>query len=463
MKFQAQPVSHRRFLSRFLTKACVSLVIAVALPLGAQAQPTTALPANDFLNSLGLDSTFPDRGQPLAKTVEMIKYGGFRWVRGGIEGLTDSGPTTLQTYLDLHKQTGVKFNWGLVSSGNDLHKLIETGKVIAQANALLAFEGNNEPNNWGVTYQGEKGGGQAPSWVPVAKLQRDLYRAVKSDPLLKKYPVWSPSETGGQTDNVGLQFLTIPPGAGTLMPEGTKYADFATCHNYIYHANSPDPMDNKTWNAADPSSACKVDGLSMNFGVTWAHQFRGYSEAQLATLPRVTTETGCGIDKNVNEEMQGQNLMSMYLDQFKRGWSYTAVYILRDRTDEAGNQACGFFKPDYSPRQAAVDMHNLTSILADDAAAAPATLSKLDYAIPDEPVTVHDMLLEKSDGTLDLLVWGERLKGADAVTVRLGAAYATVKVYDPTIGTDPIQTLSNVSSLNLTLTNHPLIIVIPKN
>ena len=105
----------------------------------------------------------------------MVKYAGFRWVRGGIEGLTDQGPTTLQTYLDLHRQTGVRFSWGLVSGGTDLKKLIETARPLAAADALLAFEGNNEPNNWGVTYQGEKGGGRAPSWLAVAKLQRDLY------------------------------------------------------------------------------------------------------------------------------------------------------------------------------------------------------------------------------------------------------------------------------------------------
>ncbi len=57
--------------------------------------------------------------------------------------------------------------------------------------------------------------------------------------------------------------------------------------------------------------------------------------------------------------------MSMYLDQFKRGWSHTAVYLLRDRTDEGGNQSFGFFKPDYTPRKAAVYLHNLTTILAD--------------------------------------------------------------------------------------------------
>ncbi len=61
-----------------------------------------------------------------------------------------------------------------------------------------------------MTYQGEKGGGGAPSWMAVAQLQRDLYRAVKSDPVIAKYPVWSISEGGAEKDNVGLQFLTIP-------------------------------------------------------------------------------------------------------------------------------------------------------------------------------------------------------------------------------------------------------------
>ncbi len=126
----------------------------------------TAIPVSNFLNSIGINSTFPDRGQPLQKTVEMIKYAGFRWVRGGIEGLTGDGPTTLQTYLELHRQTGVRFSWGLVSGGTDLEKLIQTARRLAAAHALLAFEGNNEPNNWGVTYQGEPGGGRAPRGWP---------------------------------------------------------------------------------------------------------------------------------------------------------------------------------------------------------------------------------------------------------------------------------------------------------
>jgi hypothetical protein len=439
--------------------ACFALALVLAVwPWHSLAAPNTAIATSDFLNSIGVVSTFPDRGQPLARTIEMVRYCGFRWVRAGIEGLSDTGPTTLQTFLDLHRETGVRLSWGLVSGGTDVKKLTETGKVLAGAGALLAFEGNNEPNNWGVTYQGEKGGGGEPSWMAVAKLQRDLYQAVKSDPVLAKYPVWSISEPGAERENVGLQFLTIPPGAHTLMPDGTRYADAANVHNYIYHPHSPYPADNKTWDAADPTAASRVDGLFGNFGVTWARRFRGYTQQQLDTLPRVTTETGTSIGGRVTEKMHGLHLMNLYLAQFKRGYAYTSVYLLRDRTDEGGNQSFGFFQADYSPRKAAIYLHNLTTILADNGSRAKS--GRLDFTIPDQPDTVHQLLLQHSDGTFQLIVWGERLSGQDRVTVRLGVTPAAIRIYDPTIGIEPVQTLANISSLELTLGDHPLVIAI---
>ncbi|MBV9868983.1 MAG: hypothetical protein JO316_26860 [Abitibacteriaceae bacterium] len=364
----------------------------------------------------------------------------------------------IQQYIDLHQQAGLRFSWGLGSGGSNLSKLIETARQVAAAGALLGFEGPNEPNNWGITYGGQTGG-RDQSWVPVANLQRDLYQAVKSDPLLKNYPVFSISENGAEKDNVGLQFLTIPKGAGTTMPEGTKYADYANVHNYIYHPNSPNVEDNKTWNAADPGPACKVDGLYGEYGVTWAHHYLGYSTTDLVTLPRVTTETGTTIGNGVTEEIHALNLLSMYLDQFKRGWSYTNVYLLRDRVDEGGNQQFGFYRPDYTPRKAAVYLHNLTTILADSGSGAK--LGQLNYTIPEEPATVHDMLLQKSDGTLALVVWGEQVQGSSNVTIHLGHRYAGIQVYDPTVGTTPVQTPVRSDSLALTLSDHPLIITIP--
>ena len=134
------------------------------------------------------------------------------------------------------------------------------------------------------------------------------------------------------------------------------------------------------------------------------------------------------------------------------------MYLLRDRTDEAGNQAFGFFKPDYRPRRAATYLHNFTIILADRGAVARP--GRLLYTLAEQPATVHDLLLQRSDGTFFLVVWGERLKGSDEVTVRLGATYPAVRVYDPTAGTEPVRTLRRVAALQLTVTDHPLILAV---
>ncbi|MHB2208523.1 glycosyl hydrolase [Methylobacterium sp. CM6257] len=434
----------------------IAFLLFVDVPV-SHATEHVAVSTSEFLNSIGVVSTFPDRGQPLDKTIDMVNYCGFRWVRGGIEGLSDDGATTINTFLELHEKTGAVFSWGLASGGTDLGKLLSTGKILAQAGALLAFEGNNEPNNWGVEYQHEKGGGQAPSWRAVANLQRDLYRAVKSDPVLRKYPVWSVSEPGAQRDNVGLQYLKIPIGAGTLMPDGTEYADYANVHNYIYHPHSPRPADNKMWNAADPTSASQVDGLYGNFGATWAKHFPGYSEDQLRNLPRVTTETGATIGWPITEEMHGVNLLNMYLSQFKQGYKYTAVYLLRDREDESGNQAFGFFRPDYSPRKAAVYLHNLTSILGDDRKLDVA--GPLDYRIVDQPETVHDLLLQHKNGTFQLIVWSERITGQDIVAIDVNAEGVAADIYDPTVGTRPIRSAKISKRLEVALSDHPLVIV----
>lgn len=175
------------------------------------------------------------------------------------------------------------------------------------------------------------------------------------------------------------------------------------------------------------------------------------------TLPRVTTETGITIGGPITEQVQALLYLSVYLDQYKRGWKHTAIYLLRDRTDEGGNQTFGFYKPDYTPRLAATYLHNLTTILADKAfAAAP---GKLNYSIPNQPAAMHDLLLQKSDGRFELAAWGERFTGgSDNVTVNLGATFPSVSLYDPTLGTEPIQSLREVNSISLTLSNHPVII-----
>ncbi|EKF58639.1 hypothetical protein QWE_15386 [Agrobacterium albertimagni AOL15] len=438
--------------------AMSALVILCGLAPGTvQAEGVQARATSDFLDSIGVVSTFEDRGQPYEKTLAMLRYGGFRWLRGGIEGLSDSGPLRIESFLRLHEEAGVKISWGLGSGISDVERLVATGRILARAGALLAFEGNNEPNNWPVTYKGEKGGGRS-SWLPLAKLHADLYRMVKSDPELAAYPVWSLSEPGAQTDNAGLQFLTIPEEANTLMQAGTRFADYANVHNYLYHPNVPDPADNKTWDAADPSSATSVDGLYGNFGRTWANRFEGYSEEDLVDLPRVTTETGVAIKGNVDEALQGVNLVNLYLSQFVRGYRHTAVYILRDRTDEEGVQTYGFFDPQYKPRLGAHYLHNLTRILADDGRSE--ALERLDYTITPKFETVHDLLLQHSDGTFQLVIWGESLVGTNKLKVSLDKMAKRLDLYDATVGSTAVSTFESLTEIEIEISDHPVVLKI---
>ena len=244
------------------------------------------------------------------------------------------------------------------------------------------------------------------------------------------------------------------------MPDGTQYADYATCHNYISHPSWPGLHDNQTWIAASPGADSKVDGLYGNYGHTWNKKFTGYSEDELQSLPRVTTETGLTIGDGVTEEEHALLLIDMYLAQFKRGWSYTAVYLLRDRSDEQGNQQFGFYTTDYTPRKAAVYLHNLTSILANKKTVENA--GSLKYSISNQPATVHDLLLQKSNGNFELVVWGEKLNGSDDIEIDFGTHESKITIYNPTKDTTPAATFTNVGSVKLTMANYPYIVEIEK-
>jgi len=399
--------------------------------------------ADVFLSSLGVN-IHVDQGVSGGSYVAPLRYLGVRNVR-------DNGRNSSQFQL-IHQRTGVRLD--LVGVG-DLEETISTSKTLAASGALMAFEGPNEPNNWPITYIGQSGGGMG-SWAPVAQFQEALYRAVKSDPNLQQYPVFAVSEAGAEIDNVGLQFLTIPTGAGATFPDGTRYADYANTHNYVT-SNRKMYIDNQAWNAADPTLSGPWDGLLGEYGITWRHHYRGYTKEQLLTLPRVTSETGWDSVSDIGgERTQGTILVNTYFAQFKRGWRYTFIYQLRDGEGGNGNQ--GLFNSNSTPKSAATYIHNLTSILADNIPVASPGF--LNYSILDEPATVHDLLIQKSSGTFELVVWDEKVKGTDQVTVNLGRTYSRVNIYDVTIGISPTQTLSNVASVSLNLTDHALIIEI---
>lgn len=400
--------------------------------------------ANEFLSSLGVN-THVDQGISGASYIELLRFLGVRNIR-------DGGRNVSQVLL-IYQRTGVRLD--LICAGDDVRPAISLGKILHASGALLAFEGPNEPNNFTMTYKGQTGGGSG-SWVPIAQFQQALYRAVKSDPDLRQYPVFAVSEAGGESDNVGLQFLTIPAGGGASFPDGTQYADYANPHNYVTSTRKI-YINNQAWNAANPTLEGPWDGLLVEYGNTWRHHFHGYTDDELLILPRVTTETGWDSVSDIGgERTQGVVMVNTYLAQFKRGWRYTFIYQLRDGEGGNGNQ--GLFNSNSTPKLAATYIHNLTTILADDK---PLALpSNLNYSIMDAPSTVHDLLIQKSDRTFELVIWDENVMGEDKVTVKFERTYPALQIYDTTLGAKPTKTLTDVDSVPLNLSDHALIIEI---
>ncbi len=413
--------------------------------------------AHEFLNSIGVNTAIYRRGENLEKTIECISYIGARWIR--TDEYMDT-PQQEETISELHKRTGVLISTSLGSGGSDIARLIKGSRRMAEIGALLAIEGNNEPNNWGIKYQGQEGG-KDKSWAPVARLHRDLYKAVKADDVLRNYPVWGTTETGAMTDNVGMQYLSVPADEPHVDSEfqNATFADVLNCHNYFTHPSWPPLQNNQTWLSSSPTDNARGDHLYGNYGNTWGKHYKGYTAEQLRKLPRVTTETGATIGGALTEEMQARLYMSCYLAQFAQGWSHTAMYILRDRSDEAGNQTFGFYTANYEPRQAAHYLHRMTTILSDNKA--PKKLETLNYSISNQPEAVHDLLLQKSDGTFALIIWGELYAGGEEnITVNFARTHNTITVYDPTKGTAPINTLNKTNSIPLKMTTHPYILMV---
>jgi hypothetical protein len=418
---------------------------------GAQEQvpgdPTgsRAVSAFEFLNSLGICTHVGQGIDDPAKSAQAMSYVGLRNLRD------DGNPGAIPGWLMMHQTAGIRV---CPLPAKTIADTIDTAKKLRAADALLAVEGPNEPNNFAITYEGQQAT-SSTSYVPLAHFQRDLYAAVKAEPSLAGVPVFHTSEAGGsEPDNVGLQFLTIPTGQKLALPDGTKYADFANVHNYVC-GHSGKLVDNVAWNASDPTLNGDWDSLYVEYGTTWAHKFAGYSHDDLLTLPRVTTETGWVTQGAgaITQEQQGRVFLDLYLSAFSRGFKYTFIYMLRDDPSQG---IWGVVDVDYKPKKSGTYLHNLTTILADDAAVVPGAL---DFSIAEQPATVHSLLLQKSSGIFELVVWDERHSGgSDQVTVDLTRPRKTVRLFDPTVGTTAMQTLENVSSVALMLTDHPVIL-----
>jgi len=427
--------------------------VSICVPNGSG---VTAIPANTFLGSLGMNIHISQGFSEAAYEPEFT----FTGVRNARDYYTSTSLVNLHNNTASSTYPGVKMD--ILADAPST--IVSEGTTLNTAGAFMGAEGPNEPNNFSITYGGNAGGDRI-TWVPVAQFQRDLDTAMKGSSL-SAFPVFNVSETGGEFNNVGLQCLVLNSScagasAVTLMAANTAYADYANVHNYVQGNGScgvfSSRVANQAWQAMDQLLNSCWDGFYGDQIVTWSGHFNGYSTGQAPGVPRISSETGWDSSTTGSTvDYQGKIIELTYLDGYKRGNAWTFIYEMVDAQGSTGNQ--GLYDSNNVAKLGATYLHNLTTILQDTGNFTPGSLV---YSIASEPSTVHDMLLQKVNGDFYLVIWDEQTTSGttDSITVTLGSA-ANVAMFDTTLGTSPVSFTAGTSSIPLTLSDHAVILQI---
>ena len=429
--------------------------------------PTLAKRAADFQHiwgTAGHAGAYTDA----TKLAADIQYTGIKQWRDGI-GNASSGPFQVIASQGL---TFIALPWYTTGTTIDIPTTISGLKTMANQGVLGAIEGLNEPIIDPITYQGKTSSDinctSGCTFAPVASWQRDFYAAVKADSVLRNYSVYGLTLAGAEWDNVGLQYLKIPSPAptGVTFSAGTTFADYQNLHVYPMNHGSPQTIANGT------------DYIQQQFNSDYVTTWKGYSgypQAQAIALPKVITEFGYQVGtpspKGVllDQNTAGKNIVTGLLNAYAEGYQLAAVYTFYPWSGDSG---WNIFSAPGTPLPAATYMHNLSVPISDTAANARTFSPQyLSYALGGMPSTATSLLLQKSNGQFELVIWNNVTNwnvstgtptaiNPTNVTVNLGTSATSVNVYDITSGTTPISTLKNTNSVTVPLRDYAMVIEI---
>jgi hypothetical protein len=398
----------------------------------------TVTTASQFLDSIGVNtkgSTYTDGYANSSAIIESLNYIGVTKVR---DSFTDYGKAS--PVLDAMADAGIQFDFRVSytlpaqgEAGLDYYLASLKAFMAEHPGAVLSVEGVNEANYNSVSYNGEVGIDAAVAF------QKDLFTAIKADSALAQVTVVNLS--------LGSNSASDYAQVGNL----GNYSDAANAHAYTLTGGTADGQLQNTYSLAE--SASVGDPLIV-------------TEMGHTTLQ---SEPGIG----TSETAQAKLLLSDLLLSYEDGAQTTYLYELFDnsaslvRGEKEGY--FGIFNEDGTPKVAATALHNLTTILSfgDDGSAT--TTAAPQYSLSGTPANTHSMVMEKSGGVYDLVVWEDVSvwndvtdtdinNPATTVTVNLGTTESVIRVYDPMAGLDPIAVYTNVSSFTIPLSDHPLVI-----
>ena len=414
------------------------------------------LRAQDFVNSIGVNAAiaYTDGGYAnIPQDIGQIQYLGTNQVRCQLTDGEDyfgnkNGSAPLASYIAL-AQAGQHFTIEISGSNGttasatyqlDLVKRL----MAAVPGSVVAVEGTNEINNdVNTAFNGTKGQAGAIA------LQRFIYSTVTTDPAF------------GRVDAQGNPIAsTVTDAQGNPVPPGVA-VDYFTGYGATGEGEGPNPDPRVTPGLADYDTQHSYPNNQAPR--EWENPSRTLPNAVGdPTIPHDYTESGGYFTGpgGVSLHDQAAYTADLLLDAAQTGATRTNLYELKDAYGT--NSSYGLYDPNGNAKPAATAIHNLTALLTDTGADATTFTAKpIGVTLTGLPDSGHSMQLAKSDGSTDLALWAEPGPGTTAptssTTITLDGQYDAV-VYDPLAGATPIATYTDVSSLVVGLTDHPIIV-----
>ena len=431
--------------------AGISLQFCRSAPVCGGVAPFSEQPmrASRLTSELGIGVHMGSSKGPYGKVdqvVRAIDYLGIKHVRDSVGGalagsfINGQWDSTPDAKLQMFAASGIHFDVGMGSSLQ-----ADLPRVRQYAQYIESIEGPNEPEFTHYKYAGLDG-------TPAAlQIQRDLYAAVKSDPVLASKQVMSipfahAADTGAATDLA-------------------HYADTANVHTYATHGVSPRPvMQADLQNTADAPND--------HFVITET----GYPTNVPGGPPGARNGPGHSF---VDEDVQAKYVLDAIFDAFDLHVRRTYLYELLDETPDLQDidpeKHYGLFHTDYSPKPAAVAVHNLMGILHANQDQGDFPLIPFPYTVqanlngPAPNCYVYSMLIQRAAGVNDVVIWAEpplwtpdlhHAPPAAPINVVLSfpIPQGKVRVFDPLISSRSQADYKAVQQLTVQVTDHPVIV-----
>ncbi len=397
--------------------------------------------ANNFIDSIGMTTnfTYPDTPylSSFAKVKQKLLELGVRHIRDGVaresykyepmRDLCNSG-------IRLHTGVGerVEGYGGPVGFNKNDYTL----NVIKDYYSGCVESLEKGPNEYDINHGSDSDWGNT-----LRRYVEVVYKKIKSDPVLKNLPVVGPS----------VAYYNVEP-VGDI----SAVLDYGNLHSY-------------------PGGSQPTTGLQPNIDFT---------RVVSGTKPYYVTETGyhtainndSEVDagwaqRGVSENAAAKYIPRLFAEYFGQGIPRTYLHYFLDRfpDPERDNQEdnFGLLRNDLSEKPSYVSLKNTIALLKDSGGASAS--GGLSYSLEGDLTDIHQLLLQKQDGSFYLIVWQEVPSydyasksdinhNRSKLTLKLGTQVGKAETYLPLNGTAPLNTYTGVSSINLEVPDHLLIV-----